>query len=158
MFWERKAAPGAARGAVNRPPSNALRTLRRAFSLLCLFILLVGAAAGCGRSQSAADTETQDSYQVSFGTEPAAASQGDAVIVIAVKDQTGRPVDGAAVAIEANMNHAGMTPENADTTASEGGIYRLPLTWTMGGAWFVDVQITLPGGEVIRRRFPVDVK
>ena len=37
-------------------------------------------------------------------------------------------------------------------------IYRLPLNWTMGGAWYVDVKITLRDGTVVRRRFPVDVK
>jgi hypothetical protein len=158
MFWERRVAPGAAAGGVNRPSSNALRSPRRAFLLAGLLILLVVMLGGCGRSQSAANIETKDDYQVTFATEPAAPSMGDGTVVITVKDKAGQPVDGARVSIEANMNHAGMTPEHADATTSEAGVYRLPLTWTMGGAWYVDAKITLHDGSVIRRRFPVDVK
>lgn len=154
MFWERKVAPG----AVNQVPSSALRRPRRAFLLVCLLILLLIAATGCGRSQSAAAIETQDDYQVTFATEPAAPSQGAGVVMITVKDKAGQPVEGARVSIEANMNHAGMTPENAEASTGEGGLYRLPLTWTMGGAWYVDAKITLSDGQEIRRRFPVDVK
>lgn len=157
MFWERRVAPGAAASGVDRPTRNALRP-RRAFLLTGLFLLLLVMASGCGRSQSAADVQTQDDYQVTFATEPVAPNQGEGVVLITVKDKAGAPVDGARVAIEANMSHAGMTPENAETAASAAGVYRLPLTWTMGGAWYVDAKITLPGGEVIKRRFPVDVK
>jgi hypothetical protein len=158
MFWERKVAPGAAASGLNHPPSNALRQPRRAFLLAWVLILLLVGAWGCGRSQSAAAVETQDDYQVAFATEPAAPVQGDGIVVITVKDKTGQPVDNAQVSIEANMNHAGMTPENAEGATGEAGIYRLPLTWTMGGAWYVDVRITLTNGETLRRRFPVDVK
>jgi hypothetical protein len=158
MFWERKVAPGAAAGEVNRPPSNALRSPRRAFLLAAVFVLLLAAVSGCGRSQSVSAVETQDDYQVTFATEPAAPSQGDGTVVITLRDRAGQPVDGARVSIEANMNHAGMTPEYADATASEAGVYRLPLNWTMGGAWYVDAKVTLRDGQEIRRRFPVDVK
>jgi hypothetical protein len=51
-----------------------------------------------------------------------------------------------------------MTPEYANVATSEGGVYRLPLRWTMGGAWYVDAKIALSDGQEIRRRFPVDVK
>lgn len=158
MFWERKVAPGAAASGLNQPPSNALRQPRRAFLLAGVLILLLVGTWGCGRSQSAAAVETQDDYQVTFATEPAAPGQGDGVVLITVKDKAGQPVDNARVAIEANMNHAGMTPENAEATTGQAGVYRLPLTWTMGGAWYVDARITLSNGEVLRRRFPVDVK
>jgi hypothetical protein len=154
MYWERKVAPG----AVTMPHGNALRSPRRAFLLASVAILLMAVVSACGRSQSAAGVQTNDDYQVTFATEPAAPSQGDGVVVIGIKDKTGQPVDGARVAIEANMNHAGMTPEYANASTSEGGMYRLPLKWTMGGAWYVDAKITLPNGEVIGRRFPIDVK
>lgn len=154
MSWERKVAPG----ALNRPPSNALRSPRRAFLLAGVLALLLVAVAGCGRSQSASAVETKDDYQVTFATEPAAPLMGDGLVVITVKDKAGQPVDGARVWIEANMNHAGMTPENAETATSAVGVYRLPLKWTMGGAWYVDAKITLRDGTEIRRRFPVDVK
>jgi len=34
----------------------------------------------------------------------------------------------------------------------------VPLKWTMGGAWYVDVKIITAGGQTIQRRFQVDVK
>lgn len=158
MYWDRKVAPG----TVTMPPSNALRYAfgesRRAFLLAGAAILLMVAVSACGRSQSATGVQTNDDYQVTFATEPAAPAQGDGVVVIGIKDKAGQPVDGARVAIEANMNHAGMTPEYANAATSEGGIYRLPLNWTMGGAWYVDAKITLEDGQELRRRFPVDVK
>jgi hypothetical protein len=66
-------------------------------------------------------------------------------------------VDNAQLAIEANMSHAGMTPVMADGAAGKGGVYRVPLTWTMAGDWYVDVKFTLPDGQTITRRFPLQV-
>ena len=60
-------------------------------------------------------------------------------------------------AIEANMSHAGMMPVMADSAAGKDGVYRVPLNWTMGGDWYVDVKFTLPDGQTITRRFPVHV-
>ncbi len=153
MFWEGTGAPG----AVLRPTRNALCSPRRAFLLLAALSLLLVVAAGCGRSQSAV-TETKDDYQVTFATEPASPNQGAGVIIVTIKDQQGRGVAASQVSIEANMAHAGMTPERATSANGADGEYRLPLNWSMGGAWYVDVKITLPNGDVVKRQFPVDVK
>jgi hypothetical protein len=120
-------------------------------------LLVLLAASACGRSQSAA-VETQDNYQVTLATDPAPPDQGAGTVIVKIKDGQGRGVKAERVAIEANMNHAGMIPENAASTIGLDGEYRMPLNWTMGGAWYVDVTITLPNGDEVRRRFPVDVK
>lgn len=153
MYWESNIAPG----ALPRPICNALRRPRRALYVVVLLILLLALLSGCGRSQSAV-TQTSDDYQVSFATEPAPPSQGAGIVLVTIKDKEGQGVDAARVAIEGNMNHAGMTPENAEVTTGANGEYRLPLNWTMGGEWYVDVKITLRNGEEVRRRFPVNVK
>lgn len=153
MFWEREAAPGAATPLLQ----NALRVRCRAFLLAGLLIIVLVLLGGCGRNQSA-EPQTQDDYQVTFATEPAQPLIGDGTVIITVKDKAGQPVDGARLSIEANMNHAGMVPVNAEASGSEAGVYRLPLKWTMGGAWYVDVKIATAGGQTIERRFPVDVK
>ena len=124
-------------------------------ALLAVLSLLLG---GCGRAQQAAGYQTNDTYQVSFATKPTPPVIGDGQVTVTVLDAQGKPVDGARVALEANMNHAGMTPEYADIMSGTNGVYTGPLKWTMGGEWYVDAKITLPGGEVLRRRFPVDVK
>jgi hypothetical protein len=153
MFPERKVAED----AVRRPVGNALRSPRGAFLMVGLALLVVLSAGACGRSQSAV-TETKDDYRITFATNPAAPGQGEGTVVVSIKDKQGQPVDGAQVSIEANMSHAGMTPVSASSASSTGGQYRLPINWTMGGSWYVDVKMTLQNGEVLRRRFPVDVK
>lgn len=153
MFWDCKGAPG----KVLPSTSSALRRSHRAFSVAGLMFLILLLAAGCGRGQSVM-TETKDDYQVAFATDPAPPNRGAGTIVVTIKDQQGQGVDAARISIEANMNHAGMKPEFSEITSGAGGEYRLPLNWSMGGAWYVDVNIILHNGEVVRRRFPVDVK
>jgi hypothetical protein len=83
---------------------------------------------------------------------------GEAAVSVTLRDAAGQPVDNAQLAIEANMSHAGMTPVLAQGGRGEAGIYRVPLTWTMGGDWLLDVRFTLPAGQVIGRQFPVRVQ
>jgi hypothetical protein len=153
VFWECEVAPS----AVPRPNSNAWRRPRRAFFVAGLLILVLLLPAGCGRSQSAL-TETKDDYQVTFATDPAPPAQGAGMIIIGIKDKQGQAVENVPVSVEANMNHAGMKPESANSANGVNGEYHLPINWTMSGSWYVDVKISLPSGELIRRQFPVDVK
>jgi len=153
MLTERKDAAGAPPWRFHHAP----RVRSRAFFLVLMLIVGLVLPGGCWRSQSAAP-QTQDDYQVTFATEPAQPLIGDGTVIITVKDKAGKPVDGARLAIEANMNHAGMVPVNAETSGGQAGVYRVPLKWTMGGAWYVDVKIITAGGQTIQRRFPVDVK
>lgn len=153
MLTERKDAAGAVIQRFHCVPHIS----SRAFFLAVLLITGLMLLGGCGRSQSAAP-QTQDDYQVIFATEPAQPLIGDGTVIVTVKDKVGQPVDGARLAIEANMNHAGMVPVNAEAAGGQAGVYRVPLKWTMGGAWYVDVKITTAGGQTIQRRFPVDVK
>lgn len=150
-LWEPAQAAGQ-----RKPSRTALRVLCRA--VLLVGLALVGMmAVGCGRAQNAAP-ETSDGFTVTFATEPVAAAVGDGTLVVTLADANGHPVDGAQLAVEANMSHAGMVPVNAAAPGSQGGVYRVPLAWTMSGDWFVDVKFTLPEGQVIVRRFPVIVK
>lgn len=152
MIWTNRVSSSTA-----RPASSALSTPCRALFVVTMLLAALVGVAGCGRSQSGT-AEITDTYQVTFATEPAQPAIGDGLVIITLKDAAGKPVDGARIAVEANMNHAGMVPVNAESAGSQGGEYRIPLKWTMGGAWYVDARITLPDGQVIQRRFPTDVK
>ena len=136
---------------------NALRRPRRALFLTLISLLILTLLIGCGRVQKSAPA-TQDSFNVTFATEPAQPTVGAGVVVLALRDATGQPVNDAKVTIEANMSHAGMVPVNAEVTGGQDGVYRLPLQWTMAGDWYVDVRFTLADGQVIGRRFPAVVK
>ena len=58
--------------------------------------------------------------------------------------------------LEGNMNHAGMTPVFADARETEPGKYEAALEFTMGGDWFVLVNVTLADGRKLSRK--VDVR
>jgi len=144
-------------------------------------LVLLGAAlaltlAGCGRMQQA-DPTTKDNFSVTLATDPAppvatdgAVANGavaNGTVIVTLRDAAGQPVEDAQLALEANMSHAGMTPVIVDGASTDGastgsadgkdGVYRVPLTWTMAGDWYVDIRFTLPDGQKIARRFPVQV-
>ena len=133
---------------------TALRDRRGAVCLLGVALLLL--LAGCGRVQQA-NPATPDSYAVTLAADPAPPVVGDGAVNVTLHDASGTAVNDAQLAIEANMSHAGMTPVMADGAAGKDGVYRASLTWTMAGDWYVDVKFTLPDGQKITRRFPVQV-
>ena len=141
-------------GSNMNPRRTALRDCGGAVRLLGVVLLLL--LAGCGRVQQA-NPSAPDSYVVTLAADPAPPVVGGGAVIVTLRDAAGRPVDNVQLAIEANMSHAGMTPVMADAAAGKDGIYRVPLTWTMAGDWYVDVKCTLPDGQKITRRFPLQV-
>ncbi|MCX6027781.1 MAG: FixH family protein [Chloroflexi bacterium] len=135
---------------------SVFRAPYRAFCLLALATLLV-ALAGCGRVQKVAPA-TDDGLTITMTVEPSPPMIGEGIVVLTVKDASGQPVAGAQVEVEGNMSHAGMMPSFGKAVGSQGGVYRVPIKWTMGGDWYVDVKLTLPDGKIATRRFPVTVK
>jgi YtkA-like len=131
-------------------------TLHSACALVAAFILLC-VAAGCGRIQHA-DPTTQDKYKVTLAIVPSPAVVGPGALAVTLRDQAGQPVDGARLQVEANMTHAGMVPLLASVAQSEAGVYRVPLEWSMAGDWYVDLTFTLPDGQRVARRYPVQVR
>lgn len=136
------------------PRQTALRARRGAVCLLGAMLLVL--LAGCGRMQKA-EPAAPDSYAVTLATAPASPIVGNGEVTVTLHDAAGKPVDNAQLAIEANMSHAGMTPVLADGATGKDGVCHVPLTWTMAGDWVVDVKCTLPDGQKITRRFPVQV-
>jgi hypothetical protein len=132
------------------------RGLHRAWTLVATCILLC-AGSSCGRMQPG-DPTTQDKYQVTLTIQPSPAIVGPSVLAVTLKDDAGQPVDGASLEVEANMSHAGMVPVLASAAASQAGLYRVPLQWTMAGDWVVDLKFILPDGRRVVRRHAVGVK
>jgi hypothetical protein len=143
-------------GGTRQHSANALRRLCRALFFVALLLGAASVLAGCGRMEKASPV-TQDDYAVTFGVEPAAPTVGESELVITLKDAAGKAVSDGRLAVEANMSHAGMTPVSAAAAGGTDGVYRVPLKWTMAGDWYVDVKFTLADGQVVRRRFPVQV-
>jgi hypothetical protein len=124
--------------------------------ILSAVVILLLAVAGCGRIRSAG-TAPQDGFSVTMTAQPAPPMVGDSQLVVTLHDPAGKPVTGARLEIEGNMNHAGMKPSFGKVTAAETGQYMVAIQWTMGGDWTVDIKATLADGRVIARRFPITV-
>jgi hypothetical protein len=114
--------------------------------LALLLLLMTLAIADCG--QQNAPTAVVTDLQIELAVEPAPPATGDSTLIVTLKDANGVPVSGATISVEGNMDHAGMEPTTGQTSQGEGGIYRVPFYWTMGGGWSVTVTATLPGGGV----------
>lgn len=121
---------------------------KRFFSLVILLLLI----AGC--RQSAQPTVTNaPSLNIQLTVDPAKPVVGKVTLTVTLTDAAGKPVDGATVAVKGDMRHAGMQPVVGETQTSTNGEYRIPLEWTMGGEWFVEVTATLPDGKTARQTF-----
>lgn len=124
------------------------RTLaQRSFAPL-IGVLLLGA--GCGPAGSTNDTGVV--VDVTF--EPMA-RVGATTCSVRLVDPSGAPVAGADVAVEGNMNHAGMVPVFVDPTEHEPGVYTAPFEFTMGGDWFMVVSAELADGRTLEETIEV---
>lgn len=106
-------------------------------------LLLVAILGACGETESAVSSD------VRVTLEPA--PPGETYLVAIVTAADGQPLTGAAVALEGNMNHAGMVPVFSESVHDEAdgaldGRYRVPFEFTMLGDWIVTVTVTQPEG------------
>jgi hypothetical protein len=154
-IWECTGGPGGTR----QQPANALRRVCRALFFAALSVTLLAFSlmlSGCGRMEKASPV-TRDDYAVTLAVDPAAPVVGDSQLAITLKDPAGQPVSDARLDVEANMSHAGMVPVSGQALGGAGGVYRVPIKWTMAGDWYVDAKFTLADGKVVARRFPAKV-
>lgn len=106
-------------------------------------VLLV--VVGCG--QVAAEVQTAERLMIDLAVEPSPPAVGEATLIVTVTDADGKPVNGATVRAHGDMDHAGMEPVSGETATADAGVYRVPITWTMGGGWILDVTVSLPDGR-----------
>jgi len=72
-------------------------------------------------------------------------------LVLALRDQAGRPVHGATLQMAAHMAHPGMAPLVADAVEDAPGSYTATFQLTMNGDWTVVASGTLVDGRRITR-------
>jgi hypothetical protein len=107
-------------------------------------------SAGC---QPAASQPSAGNCQLSFVPSPPVV--GPVAVTARILGADGQPLCGAHVALEGNMNHAGMKPSFANLDEAEPGVYRGELEFTMGGDWFV--SLTATGANGLRMDYTIDV-
>ena len=131
--------------------SRATVTGRLGLMGVLLALTLALNACGGGRATPASD------LRIELRAAEGGIHTGAATLTIHVTDAAGQPVEDAAVTVEGNMTHAGMTPVQATAAGGQGGQYTAPFNWTMAGDWVVTVKVTLPDGRQAQADFPVGV-
>src|SRR4051794_15299412 len=96
--------------------------------LSVLFLILVLALPSC-QLGSVADGAPDVKVELTFQASPP--QVGTAAATVKLADKDGKPLQGAAVKLEGNMNHAGMKPSFADAKEGEPGEYHADLELTM---------------------------
>jgi hypothetical protein len=117
-----------------------------------LFVLAVLCTVGCTGGKSG---DSAEDVNVKFKIQPEPPEVGPAEVTLNLADKDGKPVKGATLKLEGNMNHAGMKPVFADAKEVEPGKYEATLKLTMGGDWYVEVTGTLSDGRKLKRKFDV---
>ena len=125
---------------------------RKWLLLRCALFLLALTFAGCRRAGG-----TGGDLQIDLKVRPDPPVVGDATMVVTLTDAAGAPVEDASLQLKGDMSHPGMQPVLAEASAGPGGVYELPFRWTMGGDWFVTVDVTLPDGATASQRFDFTV-
>jgi hypothetical protein len=86
---------------------------------------------------------------------PQPARVGPVTVTLKLADATGKPITSAHIAVEADMSHAGMSPEFTEAKETEPGRYQAHLQFQMAGDWVILLHITLPGGKKLARQIDV---
>ncbi len=110
---------------------------------------------GCARESR---QDSSEAVQINLTTVPYPPILGQSRLVIQITDNEGLPVNDAGLDIKGDMTHAGMVPILAKTVGGgKEGFYNVPIEWTMGGDWIINVTATLPDGTAVRKNFELRV-
>jgi hypothetical protein len=121
---------------------------------LCCGVLILS---GCRQSAQPTATPNPDIH-IELTIPEDSFVVGQTILLITLRDAGGAPIDGARIEVRGDMNHAGMVPSLGGVEGGAAGLYAVPFNWTMGGDWFLDVQVTLPDGREAARRFDLRVR
>lgn len=86
---------------------------------------------------------------------PRPARVGPATVSIQLADAARNPVTDAAIMVEADMSHPGMSPVFAQASELTPGSYRASVNFNMGGDWILLLHIKLADGRKIERQLDV---
>jgi hypothetical protein len=87
---------------------------------------------------------------------PLPAHVGPETVAVQLADAAHNPLVHAAIMVEVDMSHPGMSPVFAEATETAPGSYRANIDFSMGGDWVVLLHIKLADGRKIERQ--VDVR
>jgi hypothetical protein len=119
--------------------------------------LLIAVAAGSLSMMTACRRESipTDGFSVVQQFTPQPARIGPETITIRLADAFAQPASGAAITVEADMAHPGMSPVFANASEQKPGSYQATVNFNMPGDWVVLTHITLPNGKRLERQISV---
>ncbi len=118
----------------------------------CVVPLLLALVLLPGCSQRDRGSDRPEGVKVSLTVEPDPPAVGPARATVKLTDAEGKPLRGATLKLEGNMNHAGMKPVFADARETRTGEYEADLELTMGGDWFILITGTLEDGRKLKEK------
>lgn len=130
--------------------------VKRNFVLLVLAFVSMFVLVGCG-SAGSQENSTTGGLQVTLETNPAQPQQGPVELIVDVKDEAGRALDGATVTLKADMIGHSMGDLSGQATGQTNGRYAIGANLSMAGEWQIDVQVKIAETEV-QRRFKIMVR
>jgi hypothetical protein len=80
---------------------------------------------------------------------------GPATVTLKLTDAAGQLIPGSHLTIEAEMTHAGMSPQFAEAKETTAGSYQAHMEFQMAGDWVILVHVTLPNGRKLERQIDV---
>lgn len=123
------------------------------YTRFAILLLLAGTLmVGC-RPHSTASAAPGLQFEVKFDPNPPV--EGSNHLAISITDTDGRPAALTDVAVEGDMNHAGMVPSFATVKPTRAGRYEATIQFTMGGDWFLLVSGQQPNGIRITKKIDV---
>ena len=118
----------------------------------------MGAVAGCRVAGGpAGNNDPADGIRIVLVAPLFPPPAGDGRLTFRVTDESDQPIDTAALSIRGDMTHAGMLPIEASIAGGNGGLYRVPVRWTMAGDWIITVEAKLSDGRRATRTFDMPV-
>jgi YtkA-like len=136
---------------------QSLPTTRLTMLIFMLSTLLV---IGCSRvSQKTGPEETSQGIQIEMVEPlfPLTTGPSEVEIRLFDADADHKPIENAKIQVKGDMTHAGMVPVLGESENGTGGIYKIPLEWTMGGDWILQVKAILPDGRSAEKTFPLTI-
>lgn len=125
---------------------------------LIILALLATLVIITGCRQSNAISDAGKTVQISLSVEPSPPIVGETVLTVTLLSDRGESIEGASLQVRGDMSHAGMAPEFGEVETADGGKYRIPFKWTMGGDWILTITATLAAGEIVKDTFKFTVE
>lgn len=99
--------------------------------------------------------QTDPGAHVAIQFDPAPPAVGQTVLNVTLTDAAGQPLRISDLAVEGDMNHAGMKPVFAQLKETSPGHYTGRLDFTMGGDWILMFTGDRAGGGRFEKRIDV---